>query len=42
MNGHPCCRFLMMAALSFTPMYLLMYAMVNSFGNVYSNLNPRG
>jgi hypothetical protein len=28
-----------MAALSFMSMYVLMYAMVNRFANVYSNLN---
>lgn len=30
---------LLMAALSFASMYVLMYAMVNAAGNVYSNLN---
>lgn len=30
---------LVMAALSFGSMYVLMYAMVNSIGNVYSNIN---
>jgi hypothetical protein len=28
-----------MTALSFISMYVLMYAMVNRFANVYSNLN---
>ena len=28
-----------MTALSFISMYILMYAMVNRFANVYSNLN---
>lgn len=28
-----------MLGLSFVAMYILMYAMVNSFGNVYSNVN---
>lgn len=32
-------RLYLMAALSFGAMYLLMYAMVNHFTNVYSNLN---
>jgi hypothetical protein len=32
-------RLLLMAVLSFMSMYVLMYAMVNMFGNVYSNLN---
>ena len=30
---------LIMAVLSFISMYILMYAMVNSIGNVYNNLN---
>jgi len=30
---------LIMAALSFLAMYILMYAMVNTFSNVYPNLN---
>ena len=30
---------LIMAALSFASMYVLMYAMVDSFGNVYANFN---
>jgi dipeptide/tripeptide permease len=30
---------LMMAILSFIAMYILMYAMVNTIGNVYNNLN---
>ena len=29
----------MMSALAFASMYVLMYAMVNTFANVYSNLN---
>lgn len=32
-------RLLFMAALSFVSMYVLMYAMVNSFENVFSSLN---
>jgi uncharacterized protein (DUF305 family) len=32
-------RLLLMAALSFISMYVLMYAMVNKFENVYTNLN---
>jgi hypothetical protein len=32
-------RLLLMAALSFISMYVLMYAMVNTFANVYLNLN---
>jgi uncharacterized protein (DUF305 family) len=32
-------RLLLMAALSYVAMYMLMYAMVNSFGNVHSNVN---
>lgn len=32
-------RLLIMAALSFVSMYILMYAMVNTFSNVYNNLN---
>lgn len=32
-------RLLSMVLLSFVAMYILMYAMVNTFGNVYSNLN---
>src|SRR5215216_7367651 len=32
-------RLLLMALLSFVSMYVLMYAMVNRFANVYSNLN---
>lgn len=30
---------LIMAVLSFVSMYILMYSMVNTFGNVYNNLN---
>jgi hypothetical protein len=32
-------RLLLMAVLSFLSMYVLMYAMVNEFANVYMNLN---
>ena len=32
-------RLLLMAGLSFLSMYVLMYAMVNTFANVYGNLN---
>jgi cation transport ATPase len=32
-------RLIIMAVLSFISMYVLMYAMVNSLGNVYNNLN---
>lgn len=32
-------RFAIMVLLSFCSMYVFMYAMVNVFGNVYSNLN---
>jgi hypothetical protein len=32
-------RLLAMTALSFAAMYILMYAMVNSFSNVLNNLN---
>jgi uncharacterized protein (DUF305 family) len=32
-------RLLLMAVLSFISMYVLMYAMVNTFENVYTNLN---
>ena len=32
-------RLLVMAVLSFAAMYVLMYAMVNTFANVYGNLN---
>jgi uncharacterized protein (DUF305 family) len=39
MHGHPYLRLLAMAALSFLAMYILMYAMVNSFANVLPNLN---
>jgi uncharacterized protein (DUF305 family) len=34
-------RLLPMAALSFVSMYVLMYAMVDRFANVYMNLNKR-
>lgn len=39
MGGNPYRRLVLMAALSFAAMYLLMYAMVNTIGNVYANLN---
>jgi cell division protein FtsW (lipid II flippase) len=32
-------RLIVMAVLSFVAMYVLMYAMVNSFGDVYPNFN---
>ena len=32
-------RLLLMTLLSFASMYILMYAMVNAFGNVYNSLN---
>ncbi|MFH1186501.1 MAG: DUF305 domain-containing protein [Chloroflexota bacterium] len=38
-NERPYLRLLAMAALSFVSMYILMYAMVNTMGNVYPNLN---
>ena len=37
-NGHYL-RLLTMSVLSFISMYVLMYAMVDRFGNVYPNLN---
>jgi uncharacterized protein (DUF305 family) len=37
-NGHYT-RLLLMTLLSFASMYILMYAMVNAFGNVYNSLN---
>jgi uncharacterized protein (DUF305 family) len=39
MNRMPYGRLLLMAVLSFVSMYVLMYAMVNRFANVYMNLN---
>jgi uncharacterized protein (DUF305 family) len=38
-NHHHYARLLVMVGLSFFCMYLLMYAMVDSFANVYSNFN---
>jgi hypothetical protein len=32
-------QLLIMSALAFASMYVLMYAMVNTFANVYSNLD---
>jgi len=39
MHDRPYLRLVAMAALSFLAMYILMYAMVNSFANVLPNLN---
>lgn len=39
MNHNPYTRLAVMAALSFVSMYALMYAMVDSFANVFHNLN---
>ena len=39
MHSHPYVRLLAMAVLSFAAMYILMYAMVNTFANVLPNLN---
>jgi hypothetical protein len=39
MHGNPYLRLLAMAALSFIAMYILMYAMLNTFANVLPNLN---
>jgi uncharacterized protein (DUF305 family) len=39
MTKMPYGRLLLMAVLSFLSMYVLMYAMVNTFDNVYANLN---
>ena len=39
MKQHHYRNLLVMAVLSFISMYILMYAMVNSIGNVFSNLN---
>jgi hypothetical protein len=36
-NHYP--KLLIMAVLSFISMYILMYSMVNTFGNVYNNFN---
>ena len=36
-NHYP--RLLIMTVLSFTAMYILMYAMVDEFGSVYANIN---
>lgn len=38
-NTTPYVHLLIMAALSFVAMYILMYAMVDRFANVYPNLN---
>lgn len=38
-SGKPYLRLLAMAALSFVTMYVLMYAMVDRFANIYPNLN---
>ncbi len=39
MNKHHYIRLMIMTVLSFPAMYLLMYAMVDSFSNVFSNFN---
>jgi hypothetical protein len=39
MKKTPYSRLLIMTLLSFASMYVLMYAMVNTFANVWSNLN---
>lgn len=39
MHGHPYIRLLLMTVLSFISMYVLMYAMVDRFENVYPNVN---
>jgi hypothetical protein len=39
MNQNHYRHLLIMTALSFASMYVLMHAMVNTFANVYSNLN---
>jgi Domain of unknown function (DUF305) len=39
MQEHHYRHLLIMSGLSFVSMYVLMYAMVNTFGNVYSNVN---
>src|SRR5688572_11765369 len=38
-HGHHYKILVIMILLSFISMYVLMYAMVNSFGNVYPNIN---
>lgn len=39
MNMHHYVRLLLMAGLSYVSMFILMYAMVNAFENVYVNVN---
>ena len=39
MGGNHYCHLLLMAALSFVAMFILMYAMVNAFDDVYTNVN---
>ncbi len=39
MKEHHYRHLVIMTGLSFASMYVLMYAMVNTFGNVYSNVN---
>ena len=39
MNQNHYRRLLIMSVLAFASMYVLMYAMVNTFANVYSNVN---
>jgi len=39
MNANPYRKLLIMTALHFLSMYILMYAMVNTIGNVFHNLN---
>lgn len=39
MKHNPYPRLMLMVALSFIAMYILMYAMVDSFGSVYNNFN---
>jgi hypothetical protein len=39
MNEHPYRRLLIMTALSLVSMYVLMYAMVNTFANVCTSVN---
>ncbi len=38
-SHHPYSRLVLMTVLSFIAMYVLMYAMVDSFQNVYANIN---
>jgi hypothetical protein len=38
-HTHPYQRLFLMSLLSFVSMYILMYAMVDVFGNVYPNIN---